>query len=93
MTKTWNRLTKFLESTIVLDDEKLKPAVLIPLEEGKSRVIITEGKYHQVRRMMAFRGMDVMYLKRIREGRLLLDGLKPGEWRELNTEEETLINT
>ena len=84
---------KAFKEGIVLDDEKLKPAVLIPLEEGKSRVIITEGKYHQVRRMMAFRGMDVMYLKRIREGRLLLDGLKPGEWRELNTEEETLINT
>ena len=84
---------KAFKDGMILDDEVLKPAILIPIEKGKSRVIIKEGKYHQVRRMMAFRGMDVMYLKRIREGRLLLDGLKPGEWRELNTEEETLINT
>ena len=76
---------------MILDDEKLKPAVLIELEEGKSRVIITEGKYHQVRRMMANMGMDVTYLKRIREGNLLLGDLKEGEWRELDEEEEKLV--
>ncbi len=76
---------------MILDDEKLKPAVLIELEEGKSRVIITEGKYRQVRRMMANMGMDVTYLKRIREGNLLLGDLKEGEWRELDEEEEKLV--
>ena len=73
---------------MVLDDETLKPALLIPMDEGKSRVVVTEGKYHQVRRMMAIRGMDVTYLKRIREGKLALDSLEVGKWKELEPGEE-----
>ena len=76
---------------LVLDGEKLKGGILIPLESGRSRVIIFEGRYHQVRRMMASRGMDVTYLKRIREGNLTLDGLESGRWRELGEEEEILL--
>ena len=73
---------------MVLDDETLKPALLIPMDEGKSRVVVTEGKYHQVRRMMAIRGMDVTYLKRIREGKLALGYLEVGKWKELEPGEE-----
>ena len=73
---------------MVLDDEPLKPALLIPMDEGKSRVVVTEGKYHQVRRMMAIRGMDVTYLKRIREGKLALGSLEVGKWKELEPGEE-----
>ena len=73
---------------MVLDDETLKPALLIPMDEGKSRVVVTEGKYHQVRRMMAIRGMDVTYLKRIREGKLALGSLEVGKWKELEPGEE-----
>ena len=73
---------------MVLDDETLKPALLIPMDEGKSRVVVTEGKYHQVRRMMATRGMDVTYLKRIREGNLALGSLEVGKWKELEPGEE-----
>ena len=73
---------------MVLDDETLKPALLIPMDEGKSRVVVTEGKYHQVRRMMAMRGMDVTYLKRIREGNLALGSLEVGKWKELEPGEE-----
>ena len=73
---------------MVLDDETLKPALVIPMDEGKSRVVVTEGKYHQVRRMMAIRGMDVTYLKRIREGNLALGSLEVGKWKELEPGEE-----
>ena len=73
---------------MVLDDETLKPALLIPMDEGKSRVVVTEGKYHQVRRMMAIRGMDVTYLKRIRAGKLALGSLEVGKWKELEPGEE-----
>ena len=76
---------------MILDDEVLKPAILIPIGKGKSRVIIKEGKYHQVRRMMAIRGMDVTYLKRIREGNLILGDMEKGEWRELDSKEENLF--
>lgn len=51
-------------------------------------VTITEGKYHQVRRMFQVAGMRVLYLKRIRMGTLSLDDtLKPGECRVLTAQE------
>lgn len=82
---------KALLEGVVLDDEKTRPAFLIPEGEGRSRVIVTEGKYHLVRRIMASRGLPVTYLRRDREGSLTLGSLKKGEWRELEKEEEKLL--
>ena len=62
-------------------------AVLEPLGPGESRITVCEGKYHQVRRMMAARGMPVAYLERQQEGALTLDGLERGAVRELNEAE------
>jgi 16S rRNA pseudouridine516 synthase len=56
---------------------------------GESRITVREGKYHQVRRMMAARGMHVLYLRRDREGCLELGDLPLGQTREL-TETEIL---
>ena len=66
------------------------PAKLEPLGEGESLVTVCEGKYHQVRRMMASRGMHVLYLERRQEGNLSLGDLPRGQCREL-TEEEVRI--
>ena len=53
---------------------------------------VTEGKYHQVKRMFAARGKHVVYLKRMAIGALALDPeLKPGEWRELTDDEVALL--
>lgn len=53
---------------------------------------VTEGKYHQVKRMFAARGKQVVYLKRMAIGGLALDpDLQPGEWRELTEEEVRLL--
>lgn len=65
------------------DGTKCLPARLTPLGPGKSRVEIREGKYHQVRRMLASRSMPVNYLRRDAEGTLMLDGLEKGAVREL----------
>ena len=65
------------------------PAKLEPLGAGESRITVCEGKYHQVRRMMASRGMTVTYLERQREGTLGLGDLPRGQFREL-TEAEIL---
>lgn len=55
-------------------------------------ITIYEGKYHQVKRMFATVGNEVTYLKRISIGNLKLDfGLKPGEIRELQKEELSLL--
>lgn len=69
------------------DGTKCLPAVLEPLGEGKSLVRVREGKYHQVRRMLASRGKPVSYLRRIAEGELELGTLPIGMTRELTEEE------
>lgn len=65
------------------DGTKCLPARLTPLGAGKSCVEIQEGKYHQVRRMLASRGMPVTYLRRDAEGTLCLEALEKGAVREL----------
>ena len=66
------------------------PAVLEPLGPGESLVTVCEGKYHQVRRMMASRNMTVLYLERRQEGKLTLGDLPRGAVREL-TEDEIAV--
>lgn len=72
------------------------PAVLDILssskEKSEARVRVTEGKYHQVKRMFASRGVQVIYLKRLQIGALALDErLAPGQWRELEDDEVALL--
>ena len=63
------------------------PAKLEPLGAGESLITVCEGKYHQVRRMMASRNMTVLYLERRQEGNLNLGDLPRGQVRELTEEE------
>ena len=63
------------------------PAKLESLGPGESLVTVCEGKYHQVRRMMASRGMTVTYLERRQEGSLTLGDLPRGQVRELTEAE------
>lgn len=65
------------------------PGQLEPLEDGRSaRITIHEGKYHQIKRMMAARGKPVIYLKRLKFGPLELDPHLPkGGWRALTEAE------
>ena len=63
------------------------PAVLEPLGPGESLITVCEGKYHQVRRMMASRNMTVTYLERRKEGGLVLGDLPRGQVRELTEAE------
>lgn len=67
------------------------PARLEPLGAGESLITVYEGKYHQVRRMMASRAMTVRYLERRQEGTLALGALPRGKVRELTREEIRLL--
>ena len=69
------------------------PAQLVPLAPGESRITVCEGKYHQVRRMMASRGMPVTYLERQQEGSLELGNLLRGQIRELTENEILALET
>lgn len=65
------------------------PAELEPQGAGdQCRITLREGKYHQVKRMLAARGKPVTYLKRLSMGPLVLDpALKAGQWRPLTAQE------
>ena len=65
-----------------------RPAKIWKAEGNAAFIRVTEGKYHQVKRMFAARGKPVVYLKRMAIGSLMLDpALAPGEWRELTDDE------
>ncbi len=77
-------------SGMVLDDGLVcLPAELQPLEGGSCCLVtLREGKFHQVKRMLAHCGKPVLELKRLSMGPLKLDEqLKPGDWRSLSDEE------
>lgn len=71
------------------DGLRCLPAGLEPLGDGSAcRVTLREGKYHQVKRMLAARGKPVRSLRRLSVGPLALDGdLEPGKWRFLTPQE------
>ena len=81
---------------MVLDDGlQCKPAKLEILtvgEESEAHVTLREGKFHQVKRMLAQRGKPVLYLERIRMGNVFLDPLLPrGAFRFLTKNEEDIL--
>ena len=79
---------KAAEKGITLKDGTVcRGAKLIRIEEGKSEITITEGMYHQVKRMFAALGCHVTYLRRIQIGGVSLGDLEPGHVRELSSEE------
>lgn len=81
----------FARGLVLQSGERFLPAELEILESGdvsRARVTLREGRYHQVKRMMAARGRAVLALKRVSVGPLALDGaLDPGDWRRLSAEE------
>jgi 16S rRNA pseudouridine516 synthase len=84
----------FAAGTLLLEGEKqpLAPAMLEPQSLTEARLTITEGRYHQVRRMFAAVGNHVVALHRDRIGGLALPAdLAPGAWRILATDEQAAI--
>ena len=81
-----DEIALFASGTLMLESEQtpLRPARLEDLGERRARLTITEGRYHQVRRMFAAVGNHVQALHRTRVGGLDLGGLAPGQWRPLD---------
>jgi len=80
----------FRDGLILKDGLHCMSAELHILAPGRVQVVVMEGKYHQVKRMLASRGLPVTALRRLRIGSLWLDeNLGAGEYRLL-TEEERL---
>ena len=83
----------FASGMTLRDGLECLPAKLERLERpNEGLVTIREGKYHQIKRMMASRYKPVVYLKRLRMGPLTLDeSLAPGQWRELSAAERAAL--
>jgi len=85
----------FSKGLTLEDGYKTMSSKLKILERGNislAEITIYEGKFHQVKRMFRTVGKEVIYLKRISMGELMLDEvLEPGEYRELNKKEHEII--
>ena len=86
-TATAEDVQAFADGLTLGDGTKCRSAILEPIGPGESLITVCEGKYHQVRRMMASRAMPVEYLQRRKEGPLELGNLPLGESRQLDAEE------
>ena len=89
-------IQRFHDGIVFHDGTICKPAILSILESSpsfsKASVVISEGKFHQIKKMFLCVGVKVTFLKRIRFGEFLLDeSLSPGEYRPLNPFELQLL--
>ena len=92
-TATEEDVQAFLDGLTLADGTRCLSAKLEPLGAGESLITVCEGKYHQVRRMMASRKMYVNYLERRQEGSITLGDLPRGKTRMLTEAEIQLLET
>jgi len=87
-----NLIEKFKQGLQLQGEVSLtRPAILEHIADNEVLLTITEGKYHQVKRMFAAVGNRVIGLHREQIGNIKLDGLAPGEWRCLTDAEIALF--
>lgn len=81
-----------LETGILMDGKMTKPAIIEMSDELCGKITLTEGKYHQIKRMFERAGSEVVFLKRESFAGIPLDPtLAPGEWRYLTCDEEAQL--
>ena len=83
---------KRLESGVCIGEYETKPCKIQMLEPQRGKITLTEGKYHQIKRMLEAVDNKITYLERISFGGIVLDpSLSRGEWRYLTPEEERIF--
>ena len=88
-----NQVLRLLDGVVLDDSPKpVRAAACEAVAEHHLRLTLTEGKYHQVKRMLAAVGNKVVGLHRSQIGTMALpEDLKPGQWRWLNDDEMKLL--
>ncbi|RQS77207.1 pseudouridine synthase [Burkholderia sp. Bp8977] len=76
-----------LRHGLELDGVPLKPAMVSWQNGEQLRFVLREGKKRQIRRMCELVGLEVIGLKRVRMGRVMLGALPQGQWRYLSADE------
>lgn len=83
---------KLLEAGVDIGGYLTKPCKIKMLSENEGEITLTEGKYHQIKRMLEAVNNKITYLERISFGSIVLDpALKRGEWRYLTPNEEEIF--
>ena len=85
------RKLSLLRHGLSLDDKPLKPAKVTQMEPLRLRIILTEGRNRQIRRMCDLVGLDVLDLYRTRIGPLKIGELQEGRWRHLTDYERSAL--
>jgi 16S rRNA pseudouridine516 synthase len=86
--------TKGIEKGIMMDGKLTKPAVIEMESETRGRITLTEGKYHQIKRMFEYASSEVTFLERLSFGGVELDSsLERGQWRPLTEKEEEILKS
>ena len=93
---TNNQMEEFEKGILIKDgdmeDFVTRNAKIEKIDECKYYVTISEGKFHQIKRMFKYFDKDVLYLKRVQMGKIILDeSLKEGEYRPLTKEEIEIL--
>jgi 23S rRNA pseudouridine2605 synthase len=82
-----DEVIRALAEGVELDDGPTAPAKARRIAPSQLELVLHEGRKHQVKRMLAAVGHPVTRLHRSAYAALTLDGLEPGEWRELSPDE------
>ena len=82
-----------LREGVVLEDGKTAPARARRVGRGRVELVLHEGRKHQVKRMLEAVGHPVRRLHRPRYAGLTLEGLEPGEWRDLTAAEVAALRS
>lgn len=84
-----NQFLKEMAAGVDIGDTITKPCIIKAEPQTKRifRIVLKQGVNRQIRRMCAVFNYQVIQLKRVRIMHIALDKLKPGEWRDLTTEE------
>lgn len=86
--------SKNIENGIMMDGKLTKPAIIEAESETKGKITLTEGKYHQIKRMFEYAGSEVIFLERLSFGGVPLDpSLERGQWRMLTDAEEKILKS
>ena len=82
-----------LRRGMTIDGVKTQPAKVSKISDRKFKIILTEGRNRQIRKMCSKIGNEVVKLKRIRIENIKLGNLKPGEWKPLTSAEKNELFT
>ena len=84
-------ITAIENGITLLDGYTTKPCKIERIDKNSGYITLTEGKYHEIKRLFGARKNKIVYLKRISFSNILLGDLQEGEWRYLTEEEEKIF--